>query len=300
MCSESCHSRAPLRPTFRAPRGGRPTTGVMDTAQPPRSARLPDHWATEVENPLSRSDLAHTVKRTKCISTDGSTGVSRYSVRMLRSSVRPWALGLLVAVALPALPRTSDATVVRALSLREKAEVAPVIIRGAVERVEVSWRDPGFIQTLITVRVDEALKGGHEPGDRVIVYRGGGSIDGFTQTAPGLSTYEPGEELVLFLEPLGAQYVGIGIGIAKYAIEDRAGEKIVTHAPNVSGATFRDGAPPIIEHIRPMQPTALHAFLKTLRSYLRKIPTQVPPSPRKGVELKAAPKMPDFSRDNPR
>lgn len=205
-----------------------------------------------------------------------------------------WALGLALGLALPALPQTADATVVRALSLREKTEVSKVIVHGLVERVEVSWREPKvFAQTLITIRVIEALKGGHEPGERVIVYRGGGRIGDFHQTAPGLSEYEPGEEVVLFLEPLGAQYVGIGIGIAKYAVNPSRGEKIVTHAPKVSGATFRDGQPPIIEPIMPMPPTSLSSFLKEVRSYVRNVPQgRSTVVPKKGAILKAPLPMP--------
>lgn len=203
--------------------------------------------------------------------------------------------GLALALTLVAAPATTEATVVKALSLREKARIAPVVVHGVVQRVEVSWRDPGtFIQTIVTLKVTEALKGGHEPGDVLRIYRGGGRIGDVHQTAPGLSQYEVGEEVVLFLEPLGAEYVGIGIGIAKYAVQSTRGEKIVTHAPNVSGATFRDGQPPVIEPIEPMSPTPLPAFLKTLRSYVREIPAHRPAaSPRKGAVLKAPLPLPE-------
>ena len=109
--------------------------------------------------------------------------------------------------------------------------------------------------------------------------RGGGRIGDFHQTAPGLSEYEAGEEVVLFLEPLGAEYVGIGIGIAKYAVDTSRAEKIVTHAPKVSGVTFREGDRPVIEPIRPMAPTPLSDFLKSVRSYVRQLTTKRPPAP---------------------
>lgn len=190
-------------------------------------------------------------------------------------------------------PQDAHATVVKTLSLKEKVEVSAVIIHGVVQRVDVEWERPGaFVRTMITVKVIEALKGGHEPGDAVIVYRGGGGIGDFHQTAPGLSEYEPGEELVLFLEPLGPHYVGIGIGIAKYEISVQRGEKIVTHRPNVSGATFRDGQPPVIEPIEPMPPTALPAFLKQVRSLAHKISSAPRPSPKKGARLKDKPTLP--------
>ncbi len=211
----------------------------------------------------------------------------------VRRGAMPLGLGLALVMSASLWAQPADATVVKALSLREKAQVAPVILHGIVQRVDVQWKRPGaFVQTLISVKVIEALKGGHEAGEIIIVYRGGGRIGDFNQTAAGLSEYEPGEELVLFLEPLGATYVGIGIGIAKYPVSIQRGERTVTHNPNVSGVTFIEGSPPIIEHILPMAPTPLPAFLKTLRSYIRKIPTQARPMPRKGAYLKAKPIIP--------
>lgn len=210
---------------------------------------------------------------------------------------RPLALSLALGLGVlaPALP--AEATVVKALSLREKVDVAPVVIHGVVDRVEVEWEVPDArIQTLVTVKILECVKGGFEPGDRLIVRRGGGQIGDITQTAPGLSEYEPGEEVVLFLEPFGATYVAIGIGIGKYEVGMMGKEKWVSHAPNVAGVTFREGSPPIVEPIRPMTPEPLHSFLKTVRSYARKIPTEPTAMPRKGAILKPPPSLPTLQQ----
>jgi|GEM_PF-1660011 len=260
-----------------------------------------------MENPLFHDGLGPSQPLRRCFSTDGPQAPPRYAHPMHlgtqpRTSAprRPWGpyiraalLAQGVALALTMLPQTANATVVKALSLREKVEVSPVVLHGVVQRVDVEWARPGaFVRTMITLKVTESLKGGHEPGDHVIVYRGGGRIGDFHQTAPGLSEYEPGEEVVLFLEPLGATYVGIGIGIAKYAIHSERGEKVVTHNPNVSGVTFIEGKPPVIEHIVPMPPTALSDFLKQVRSLVAKIPKQPGPTPGKGARLKAKPTLP--------
>jgi hypothetical protein len=206
---------------------------------------------------------------------------------------RPLALSLALSWGVLTLAPPAEATVVRALSLREKVEVAPVVIHGVVERVEVEWEVPGArIQTLVTVKIGEAIKGGFEPGERLILRRGGGQLGDITQTAPGLSSYEPGEEVILFLEPFGPYYVAIGIGIGKYAVGQVGQEKWVSHAPNVAGVTFREGAPKVVEPIQPMTPEPLHQFLKTLRSYARKIPTDPTAMPRKGAVLKPRPSVP--------
>jgi hypothetical protein len=177
------------------------------------------------------------------------------------------ALGLLA-------PLGASATVVKAMTLEEKTHSSPVVVRAIVERVESQWEVPdASIETMITVRVLECIKGDAAIGSHLIVRQGGGKIDDLVQTAPGLSTYEPGEEAVLFLEPLGAYLVEIGIGIGKYGVELKDGEPWVTHVPNVAEARFAsDGRHVSIQQAQPMKPQPLSAFLKLVRSYARGIP----------------------------
>lgn len=185
----------------------------------------------------------------------------------------------------------ADATVVRALTLEEKCRVAPLIVYGAVERIESEWEVPeASARTLITVRVIQTLKGDAKAETRLIVYQGGGQIGGFKQVAPGMSKYEPGEEVVLFLEPTGPYLVEIGIGIGKYAIENNW----VTHAPNVAGARIEKGKRMEIQPIEPMKPMQLDLFLKRIRSHVAGIPVD-PPFARKGASLRKLelPKMED-------
>ena len=183
-------------------------------------------------------------------------------------------LGLLAsAVALGlAAPAPANATVVKASSLIEKVELAPVIIHGTVERIETRWVVPGArLETLVTLNVIEAIKGDFSPKERVTFRRGGGEKDGFTQTAPGLAEYELGEEVIMFLEPLGASYVAIGIGIGKYAVEPWGEGKFVTHDPDVAELRYDEilEKPHPIRKALAMQPEPLSDFKKRLRSYAR-------------------------------
>ena len=72
--------------------------------------------------------------------------------------------------------------------------------------------------------------------------KGGGTVDGFTQTAPGLSVFEEGEEVIMFLEPYRETYVPIGIGIGEYEVRStKGGRKLVTTA-----SSWPDASPSII------------------------------------------------------
>lgn len=206
------------------------------------------------------------------------------------------ARGLGVAAALvvlaPSIP--ARATVVKAMSLVEKVEAAPIVVHGTVLAVETKWVVPGArVETRVTLKVIEALKGDFAPKEHLTFRRGGGRIDGFEQTAPGLSQYELGEEVILFLEPLGASYVAIGIGIGKYEVEQRRDGKFVTHAPNVAAARFDEKLekPMVLVDQTAMTPEPLPAFLKRLRSYARGFGVKKIHRPGVPAELKPRPEL---------
>lgn len=182
----------------------------------------------------------------------------------------------------------ADATVVKALTLAEKCAIAPIVVHGLVERVETEWEVPGAtLETRVTVKVIEGLKGDAKAGARIIVRQAGGTLGEVTQQIPGTSTFEPGEEAVLFLEPVGPYLVELGIGIGKYAV-DGTGQKLVTHAPEVAGARQDERGRMIVTPLVPMTPEPLASFLKKVRSHVAGIPTETT-SPAKGVKLRPAP-----------
>jgi hypothetical protein len=189
-------------------------------------------------------------------------------------------------------PSPARATVVKAMTLEEKTTASPVVLYGLVERVESDWEVPGvMIQTLVTVKVLESIKGDHARGERVLVRPGGGRVGDVEQTAPGLSTFEPGEEVVLFLEPLGEVLVPIGIGIGKYGVRIDGGTRWVTHDPRVA-ALRTDGPRPVVEDLEAMEPEPLPAFLKRVRSHARGISTDAGPGSPKYMRLKPPPALP--------
>ncbi len=184
---------------------------------------------------------------------------------------RGFASAAFVVLSAAAIP--AEATTVRAQSLEEKVETAAVIVHARVERVTTEWEIPDAkMHTLITMRVLEGIKGEFQPGERIIVRRGGGKIGDMEVSAPGLAQYSPGEDVVMFLEPYDAYYVAIGIGVGTYDVKPARDQPWVHHAPNVSGVRFIDGRTPRIEPILPMVPEPLSVFLKKIRSHARKIP----------------------------
>jgi hypothetical protein len=199
--------------------------------------------------------------------------------------MRSLLLGSLLALSI-AVQSPASATVVRGLSLFDKTQIAPLVIRAEVERVEPVWEVPGgSVKTLVTVRVLEVLKGAASPGDHLILRQAGGRIGDFDHRIEGADAWVPGEESVLFLEPLGEVMVPIGIGIGKYEIEPSPSGKLVTHHPKVALAFHQPGGSGMrIEPAQAMEPEPLETFLARLRNYAAGDPTE-PGQPRRKARI---------------
>jgi len=164
----------------------------------------------------------------------------------------------------------ADATVVRALDLSQKAHVARAIVLGRVEKQEARWIiENGAIKTIVTMRVEKALKGDVAVGKTIQVVMPGGQIGDFVHKVSGTSTFERGERAVMFLEPHPDGWVEIGIGIGKYGIQSVNGKPVVTHDPLVTVATVSGDEPMKLEPPKAMKPMLLAAFLTEVRTALR-------------------------------
>ena len=185
-------------------------------------------------------------------------------------TVRLAVAALAIGLGLGAAP-SAEATVVRALSLQQKAELAPVIVHAVVRSISVE-RDPDAtrVVTLIQVEVLEAIKGDVKAGQILTLWQAGGRSGDLHSYVPGQSVYERGEQAILFLEraPNG-HLVEIGVGIGKYGIEQTPSGPMVTHHPKVGLAITEPGKPMRIEEGTAMEPVALDRFLTQVRTYAK-------------------------------
>lgn len=183
-------------------------------------------------------------------------------------SARPAAALALLSASLFAAPAL--ATTVRGLSLYEKAQVAQTIVRAEVLSVSPRWEREGHsAETIVTLRVTERLKGALELGSKFELRQAGGRIGEFVHEVPGMSPFQVGEDVLLFLEPYERYQVEIGVGIGKYGIEKSpTGALQVTHDPKVALVFERPDGALRIEEARPMTPERLDKFLARLRSYV--------------------------------
>lgn len=97
-------------------------------------------------------------------------------------------------------PAALGTTWVRELSARQLGDQAAAVVRGEVGGVRSYWNEQRTkIFTEILVQTRETYKGA--PGASVTILQLGGVVDNVRVTVHGALQWQPGEEVLLFLEP---------------------------------------------------------------------------------------------------
>lgn len=104
------------------------------------------------------------------------------------------ACGMLAALALCA---SLQATTLLRMSIAELARRAPLIVRARCLSNSVTW-DAGEIWTFTNFKIDEVWRG--SASANITVRLLGGKTESLTSTVSGIPRFQPGEEVVLFLE----------------------------------------------------------------------------------------------------
>jgi hypothetical protein len=125
----------------------------------------------------------------------------------------------------PALARS---TTLARLSLAQLVESAQVVVHARVIGNKRVWRD-GERWTITSFRLLESWKGSSPP--EIDVWMIGGHIGRLMSYVPGAPRFRPGEETVLFLEPVGTGEMSVtawGEGTFRVHLDRRTGEPRVT------------------------------------------------------------------------
>jgi hypothetical protein len=165
----------------------------------------------------------------------------------MRSMTGLWLRGTLglgaVVVAGVGAAVPARATVVIQPSLEQMTQRSGVVVHAVVEDVTVVEGESGRILTVSRLRVKDGIKGARTGGS-VTLYQVGGTLNGRVARIAGVSTFEKGEEVILFadvfqaadtirflqtarktelpaatLNPSDGWVVPYGIGLGKYQVK---------------------------------------------------------------------------------
>lgn len=129
-----------------------------------------------------------------------------------------------------ALTTLAQATQIIYRSPQQMGEESALVVQGRVTGVRSYWNDTNTkIFTETRVVIDRSYKGG--AGGTVSVVQLGGVVDHVQMKVEGALAWNPGEEVLLFLEHFSDdRYMVYGLSQGKYAIErDERGRPFVSH-----------------------------------------------------------------------
>lgn len=161
------------------------------------------------------------------------------------------------------MARDAGATLIAPLDLHGMVSQADDIAVGRVESQRARWTtDHTAIITEVTLRVERGVKGVRD-GERITLLREGGEVDGMGMLVRGAARFEPGEEVLVFLErrdgtprqkrlsapPAGPRWT-VGMAQGKMRITAIGGRRIALR--NIDGLAFL-GRPPQEPAERPLE-----------------------------------------------
>lgn len=111
-------------------------------------------------------------------------------------------------------------------------ERSNTVVTGRVVSVEPRMHpEHQFIYTYVTLEVSEVLKGSATLGQKIVLEELGGEVDRWVHHVDAVPVYEPGEEVLSFLEDReGGIYRTYGFiqGKFRFATDTRTGQQILT------------------------------------------------------------------------
>ena len=175
---------------------------------------------------------------------------------------------LLVTALIALMPAALRATVLVPIEFRELVNLAPIIAHGQVVDVHAEWSAGRLaVQTLVTLRVDEYLKG--DLGSEITIRVPGGRLGRYRTIMVGAPVFQRGDELVLFLNagaPVYPSIVGLSQGAFRVVTMPGSSARVVT-PPAVMSVPGMD-ASPVVRGAASRRPVAIDQFRGLVRQAL--------------------------------
>jgi hypothetical protein len=123
-------------------------------------------------------------------------------------------------------------TYAETLGVEQLIERSAQVVRGTVTKAEGQWTTGGYIETIVTIDVDEVYVG--QAGDQVTVVAPGGTVEGQTMSVNGAPSFHVGDRVMVFAD--GRRIIGMGQGafsISEDNVARRALGNELAHQPLV-------------------------------------------------------------------
>jgi len=162
-----------------------------------------------------------------------------------------------------------QASLLRAMSLRELVSASDSIVLAKVVSVQSAWDSSHRrIASTIEIDIEQAWKGQPSAAGRASIVQPGGTVGDIEMTVEGMPRFTPGERTLLFLHGrVHPQVVGLSQGKRTLQLDTQTGRWLVQSADTT--AAYERGADAKVRHARPTSPVDLDDFRAQIESLLR-------------------------------
>ena len=176
-----------------------------------------------------------------------------------------WLSVFAVAITMTVFASSASATVMRHANLPRLVEISDIIIQGTVADQKTYFdKAQGRVVTDTTFTVERSFYG--DVAETVTIQQWGGELNGKTHYIPGDATFEPGEEVVVFLHRGDGVVALSALGQAKYSVTaSNRGKLVFRDLSDMAFLITDENGTQRVDHLSE-QPRSLASFVAELES----------------------------------
>jgi hypothetical protein len=123
------------------------------------------------------------------------------------------------------------ASTVIGLSVEDQARLSQYVVVGHVVSQQGVIHETQGLETEVTLRVTDVLKGSARRGQDLVFHTRGGELDGELSEASGEAQFRPGQKVLVFVESVDGRLYNLGLSMGVWDLnEDRDGRQVFTRA----------------------------------------------------------------------
>lgn len=125
----------------------------------------------------------------------------------------------------------ASASTVIGLSVEDQARLSRYVVVGEVVSLQGVMDETQGLETAVSLKVTDALKGPARRGQSLVFHTRGGALDGELSEAMGEAQLRPGQRVLVFVESVDGRLYNMGLSMGVWSVnEDRAGAQVFTRA----------------------------------------------------------------------
>jgi hypothetical protein len=114
-------------------------------------------------------------------------------------------------------PRASS---VIGLTIEDQARLSAHVVVGVVVGQQGVDESENGLETAVTLRVVDVLKGGSKKGDALVFHTRSGELDGEISTAVGEAVLKTGQKVLVFIEEIDGRLYNIGLSYGVFRVNE--------------------------------------------------------------------------------